>query len=145
MRTRNTGGFLITKPMNFAHHSLILRTRMLWNWFKLKIALVWVRGSDGQTSSFWWSGKSFSQTDMRILHNTSEPAHEYWLTLASLIPFLTSAQRSAEVRALQSALYFYLSGVCISALCGLCFTDFRRVAFSCKHRFQLKWCCRQSD
>ena len=50
---------------------------------------------------------------------------------------LTSAQRSAEVRALQRALYFYLSfGVCISALCGLRFTDFRRVAFSCKQRFQ---------
>ena len=46
---------------------------------------------------------------------------------------LTSAQRSAEVRALQRALSF---GVCMSALCGLRFTDFGRVAFSCKQRFQ---------
>ena len=27
-------------------------------------------------------------------------------------------------------------GVCMSALCGLRFTDFGRVAFSCKQRFQ---------
>ena len=47
---------------------------------------------------------------------------------------LTSAQGSAEVRALQRALsfylYFYLSGY----VCGLCFTDCRPVAFSCKQR-----------
>ena len=54
------------------------------------------------------------------------------------ISLLTSAQRSAEVRALQRALSF---GVCMSALCGLRFTDFGRVAFLCKQRFQL----RQSD
>ena len=52
---------------------------------------------------------------------------------------LTSAQQSAEVRALQRALSFYLSiflsfGVCVSAVCGLCFTDLRRVAFSWKQR-----------
>ena len=51
----------------------------------------------------------------------------------STLDFLTSAQRSAEVRALQHALSF---GVCMSALCGLRFTDFGRVAFSCKQRFQ---------
>ena len=49
---------------------------------------------------------------------------------------LTSAQRSAEVRALQRALSF---SVCMCALCGLCFTDFGRVAFSCKQRFQFIW------
>ena len=54
---------------------------------------------------------------------------------------LTSAQRSAEVReserALSFYLHFYLSfGVCVSAVCGLRFTDLRRVAFSCKQRFQ---------
>ena len=53
--------------------------------------------------------------------------------------FLSSSQRSAEVRALQRALSFYISvsfGVCISAVCGLRFTDLRHVAFSCKQRFQ---------
>ena len=47
---------------------------------------------------------------------------------------LTSAQRSAEVRALQCALSFYISmflyfGVCMSAVCGLRFTDFRQITF----------------
>ena len=46
---------------------------------------------------------------------------------------LTSAQRSAEVRALQRALSF---GVCMSTLCGLRFTNFGRAAFLCKQRFQ---------
>ena len=55
--------------------------------------------------------------------------------LCSLSVLLTSAQRSAEVRALQRALSF---GVCMSALCGLRFTDFGRVAFSCKQRFQFR-------
>ena len=61
----------------------------------------------------------------------------YGISLPTPMPeliLLTSAQRSAEVRALQCALsfylYFYLSfGVCVSAVCGLCFTDFRQVAF----------------
>ena len=49
---------------------------------------------------------------------------------------LTSAQWSTEVRALHRALSF---GVCMSALCGLRFTDFRWAAFSCKQRFQFIW------
>ena len=46
---------------------------------------------------------------------------------------LTSAQRSAEVRALQRALSF---GVCMSALCGLRFTDLDGLPFHGKQRFQ---------
>ena len=32
---------------------------------------------------------------------------------------------------------FLSFGVCISAVCGLRFTDLKHVAFSCKQRFQL--------
>ena len=59
-------------------------------------------------------------------------------------PFLTSAQRSAEVRALQRALSFYLSIYLYFYLSGYVCLQFvvyaslilDRLAFSCKQRFQ---------
>ena len=60
---------------------------------------------------------------------------------------LTSAQRSAKVRALQRALSFYISifrGM--SAVCGLRFTDFRQVAFFLQAKISIHInCSRQSD
>ena len=70
---------------------------------------------------------------------------------SSFACLLTSAQRSAEVRALQRALsfylYFYLSfGVCVSAVCGLCFTDFGQVAFFLQAKISIHInCSRQRD
>ena len=55
-----------------------------------------------------------------------------------IVSYLSWVQQSAEIRALQPALSFYISifqGM-FSAVCGLHFTDLRHVAFSCKQRFQ---------